>query len=279
MSATTGQAVTTPYTLPNGVSLRLTPVSISSALDVTPVVFDPNAPALSVQGMLSWFNAFAVNPSSSASGFGSSTTVQDSRFGADQFEGQTRTRMRLTSSGNSLTVNDQTGVVSHLGGFRHDMVGDFVNSAIAGGRVSAQNVTYNLAGMTATADLSGSQGPIGLLASQPVVSRSGETVWAYTALNGPGSLPLQALASATSVAALPAVLQAAGYTVNTVTSSAITFTGTYRFAGLTATAGLKDYLCLSLACTPQVRRALMGADTDYLGQFTASVRWSLPLVP
>lgn len=279
IAAATGQTVATPYTLPNGVALRVTPLSISSALDLTPLVYDPNAPALSVQGLLGWFNAFSVNPSSYAGGLGSSTAVQDPRFLPDQFEGQTRTRIRLTSAGNSVTFNDQSGAVSLLGGFRHDMVGDFVNSSLGGGRLSAQNVVYNLSSMSVTADLTGSQGPIGVLASQPVVSRSGESVWTYTALNGPSTLPLQALASASSVTALPGVLQTAGYTINSVTGSAITFTGTYRFTGLMASPGLKDYVCLSLACTPQVRRALMGADTDYIGQFTASVRWSLPLSP
>jgi len=279
VSTSTGQTVSTPFTLPNGVPLRLTHLSTSSALDTVPSAYDQAAPALSQMGLLPWFNAFAVNPSSFANGFGSSTTVQDPRFGVEQYEGQTRTRIRSTSPGSTLTFNNFSGALISLGGFRQDMVGDFVNSTMGGGRWSVGNIRYLFNPQEAQADLSGTRGAIGNTAAQPVASQPSTRVWTYGAAIGPTTLPLQALSGAASVSALPAILQGAGFTINSVSSTAIQFTGAYRFADLNATVELKNYMCLALACTSQAKRALTSSETDYIGQHLVNVRFSLPLVP
>lgn len=277
LSAQTGQTVTTPYTLPGGVPLRIAHLSTSSALDVQPQSYDTAAPALSMQGVLPWFNVFNVQPTAFPGGLGSSTPVQDPRFPSDQFEGQTRIRIRTTSSGKGVSFDNLSGALISFSGFRHDMVGDFLNSGMQGGLWSAQNLVYRLADTDVVADLSGAQGALGTVPGQAVAVVPAATVWRYATVTGPSALPLQALSAAGSASALPTVLQNAGFTVNTVTSSAITFTGAYKFAGLMLTPVTKDYICLALACSPHARRGLMAPDTDYLGQFLINVRFSLPL--
>lgn len=275
-----GQSASTSLNLPNGVPLRIKHVTTSSYLDVVPLTYITNEPALTIQGALSWLNVFNVNPLATPRGLAYVNTVSDPRLGSGSAEGQVRSRLRLNSTGSFVTLNTTSGAVSSLGGFRHDMAADYMNSAMGGGAWSAQNINYVLSANTAYGNLTGQTAAVGTgAAGQPVESQDNAALWTYEAVTGPTSIPLAALASASSTTALPQVLQSAGFTVTGVTSSEITFSGIYQFSGLNVTPTLKEHTCRALACTPVSRDALMQPNTDYLGNARTTVRFSLPLTP
>ncbi len=275
----TGQTVATGLTLPGGVPLRLRHVSSSSQLSYTPLTYDTTAPSLTQQGLLPWLNVFGVSPIGNGLSLGYNDSVQDPRFAASDEAGATRYRIRVTGSGNELTLNTGTGAITSLGGFNHDMNAPFLSSALGGGTWQTRNIRYVMSTQMAYGNLSGTQFAVGSSPAQAIASQTDAPLWSYGSLSGPATLPLAAMASATSTTALPGILQSAGFTVNSVTASEITFSGTYQFGGMNMTESMKEYACLALACTQVARRALLTPDTNYLGDFRATVRFSLPLTP
>lgn len=274
----TGQTVATGLTLPGGVPLRLKHVSSSSQLSYTPSTYDTAAPSLTQQGLLPWLNVFGVTPIGNGLSLGYNDTVQDPRFGSDE-AGTTRYRIRVTSSGNEVKLDTGTGAITSLGGFNHDMNAPFLSSALGGGTWQMRNIRYVMSTQMAYGNLSGTQFAVGSAPAQAVSPQADAPLWSYSTLSGPTTLPLTAMASATSTSALPGILQGAGFTVNSVTASEIVFSGTYQFGGMNMTESLKEYACLSLACTQVARRALLTPDTNHLGDFRSTVRFSLPLTP
>jgi len=275
-----GQSASTGLNLPNGVPLRIKHVATLGELNVVPLTYITNEPALTIQGALSWLNVFNVNPLATPRGLSYVNTVSDPRLGSGSAEGQVRNRLRQYSTGSFVTLNTTSGAMSSLGGFRHDMGADYMNGAMGGGTWSAQNINYVLSANTAYGNLTGQTVAVGTgAAGQAVEPQDNAALWTYEAVTGPTSIPLAALASASSTTALPQVLQSAGFTVTGVTSSEITFSGIYQFSGLNVTPTLKEHTCRALACTPVSRDALMQPNTDYLGNARTTVRFSLPLTP
>lgn len=274
----TGQTVATGLTLPGGVPLRLRHVSTSSQLTYNPLTYDTAAPSLTQQGLLPWLNVFGVTPLGNGVSLGYNDQLQDPRFGSDE-AGATRYRIRVTSSGNEVMLNTGTGAITSLGGFNHDMNAPFLTSALGGGTWQTRNIRYVMSTQMAYGNLSGTQFAVGSSPAQAVASQPDAPLWSYSSLSGPTTLPLAALASATSTTALPGILQSAGFTVVSTTASEIVFTGTYQFGGMNMTESMKEYACLALACTQVARRALLTPDTNHLGDFRATVRFSLPLTP
>lgn len=275
-----GQTLTTGLALRSGVPLRIKHISSISRMNVSPLVYDASAPALTLQGALPWFNVFGVNPQPNATGLAYNDAISDPRFGSGSAEGQVRYRMRVISNGSFVTVNKTSGEVASLGGYRSDMSGAYMNGAIGGGAWSAQNINYVLAANSAYGDLSGSNAAVGSgSGEQPVAAQTGVPLWTYDSVTGPISIPLSALAAATSNSNLPSLLQAAGFVVNSATSSEIVFSGTYSLGGLNLTTPFKEYACQALACSQVAKDALMTPQTNHFGDFSTTVKFSIPLLP
>lgn len=275
-----GQTLATGLTLRSGVPLRIKHISSVSRMNVSPLVYDTSTPALTLQGALPWFNVFGVNPQPNATGLAYNDAISDPRFGSGSAEGQVRHRMRVISNGSFVTLNKTSGEVASLGGFRSDMSGAYMNGAIGGGAWSAQNINYVLAANSAYGDLSGSNAAVGSgSGEQPVAAQTGVPLWTYDSVTGPASIPLSALAAATSNSNLPSLLQAAGFVVNSATSSEIVFSGTYSLGGLNLTTPYKEYACQALACSQVAKDALMTPQTNHLGDFSTTVKFSIPLLP
>lgn len=280
-----GQTATTTRTLPNGVPLRIKALGVgTSELRYSPSAIDNNAPALTLEGMLEWLNVFGITPrnlSGQTPAFNDS--ILDPRFSQDDpfGYGNIRNAIRVRSTGSSLEFNGTTGEVLSIGGFKHaEMEGAFLNNALAGGYWKATGMKFLLTSKAAYGDMAGQRAAFGSTPATSIASSAGLPIYTYTTLSsGPTTLPLAALSTAASVNDLPAVLQAAGFTVTSVTASEIIFTGTYVMDGLSATSQLRDYACQAWGCAATADASLDHSGSSFVGQFRTPIRLSLPLVP
>jgi len=104
-------------------------------------------------------------------------------------------------------------------------------------------------------------------------------LWSYSSLTGPTSIPLAAMAAAGSVSELPAILENAGFVINSVTATRVIFTANYVFNNLIASNLLKEYMCFSLACGLVAETALMSSEASHIGSFVVPMRLMISLVP
>lgn len=284
-TASTGQTASTTRTLPNGVPLRVKVISVGvSEMRYRPLSIDENAPSLTVTGMLAWLNFFGVTPLNLTGDTPSyNDSILDPRFSIDDpfGRGNIRTAIRTRSNGSTVSFNGSTGEILSIGGFKlSEMGAAFMNNAIAGGYWKVDNFQVILTSNRLMGDLSGERWAYGSAAGYTIPVSAAVPLFNFTTrTSGPASIPLAALASAGNISNLSSVLTAAGFTVNSVTASEITFTGTYVLDGVSARSEFKQFACQAWGCAATAAAALNSADSNHVGQFRTPVKLSIPLVP
>jgi hypothetical protein len=286
--AIVGQTLTTSRTLPNGVPLKVRVLSlINGEMRYEPASIDLATPALTLRGMLEWMNVFGVipDPDDPANLYTVSTSfVQDPRFPVDDpmMRGRVRSAIKMmTHSGTEVELDTVSGEIISLGRFGHPSMRSDLgvrSNSFSGGWWIADNIRYLLKSKTALGDLNGANELYEGVA-EDIVRRTQVPLWRYGSMTGPAAIPFAALAGASSVSALPSVLQNAGFTIENVTATYITFAGTYIFNNLVASNGLKEYMCYALFCSLSAESALMSADANHIGSFRVPLRLRISLVP
>jgi hypothetical protein len=288
VSITVGQQVSTGYVLPNGTPLkiRLQPsLASSGGFYYEPATIDSNAPISTLRGILEWFNLFSVTPLDSQNSNGLfSSTINDNRIPLDDPYGRSAVRNQIRLKGyvgSTFEFDAVSGGVLSVGGYGYpNMKANFVKNALTGGYWSAGNIKYKLTPpFSAVGNLIGGKDALGAVAAPVVPSQNNVILWASDSIKGPGAIPFADLIAAASVDELPAVLQRAGFTIVSTSTTEIVFSTTYHFLDLRATSDLIDYACVSWGCTPSAKNALSHPLTHFMGRFLAPVRLSISLVP
>lgn len=283
VTVATGQTVTTARTLSTGGALKIKLVSLNGELKYLPLVVDQAKPGTTLQGILEWMNVLGVGPRNMTGQTPAfNDAIQDSRFELDDplSRGNVRTGMRIRSSGTSVGFDSTSGLAVTFAGFQHsELETKFKNNTLAGGYWRANGVQYSFASPLVVGNLTGVHGAVGTSPSSVAVPQTGVELWSYDTITGPTVLPLAEIAAAPNTAAIPGILQAAGFNIVSSTSSEVVFSGVLYFLNVKASAALLDYMCLTWGCSPIIRSAANIPATQAVGQFVATVRYSIPLAP
>ncbi|RYE01010.1 MAG: hypothetical protein EOP50_02730 [Sphingobacteriales bacterium] len=237
ITAQTGQTFT--FTNASNQTFPITLVGSTAKITYTPGPYFDGVDAYTIGGFMDWVRA--TNTEFIATG---NTSISftfadypDYPYNPIPFD---RTHARILSIGNSIAFDDTTGkIISASGINAGTMQAPRFSIGLTGGRVEFRNLVAAFNSTTIKADADGLSNPVGSSTPARSYSLRGSDFWTYDSISQPSPLPKDTLTRSN----IEWKLKNAGYVVQSVTPTRITFYSVHKLQNLRFTPdGLNLYL-------------------------------------